>query len=329
MLLQTHPLFVTEDLSEAAAGALRLGLDVKMRLLDAAEGFRCNVNRVTLGETELAYWRQEGSVAIRGEVAADSYLLCVFRTGKAEFRYQDRGFTLEPDNPVLILRDCFECRTSPGTETMLVRMRCRTMRGVLHGLLQHQPYRELVFHPEREVPDPGRVRLLQRYLDFLYEEADRPDPLHLVSPLALDQAEKFLTTLVFENLPHSYSTELQHTGGSPTPWYLKAAEEVIREQLADTPSTGKLAAAVGVSPKALRRVFVETKGITPTRYLRKLRFQRVRCDLQNARPRETVTDIALKWGFNHLGRFSVEYRREFSESPSQTLRASHLGAAAA
>ena len=28
----------------------------------------------------------------------------------------------------------------------------------------------------------------------------------------------------------------------------------------------------------------------------------------------------MKWGFCHLGRFAVEYRRRFGESPSQTLR---------
>jgi len=34
----------------------------------------------------------------------------------------------------------------------------------------------------------------------------------------------------------------------------------------------------------------------------------------------TVTDIALRSGFLELGRFSVEYRQMFGESPSETLR---------
>jgi AraC-like DNA-binding protein len=39
----------------------------------------------------------------------------------------------------------------------------------------------------------------------------------------------------------------------------------------------------------------------------------------------TVTDIATYFGFMELGRFSVEYRKVFGESPSQTLhRASQI-----
>jgi AraC-like DNA-binding protein len=39
----------------------------------------------------------------------------------------------------------------------------------------------------------------------------------------------------------------------------------------------------------------------------------------------TVTDVALKWGFNHLGRFSGFYVRQFGEAPSETLRVARLG----
>ena len=32
------------------------------------------------------------------------------------------------------------------------------------------------------------------------------------------------------------------------------------------------------------------------------------------------TDVAMRWGFWHLGRFSAEYRGFFGESPGRTLR---------
>jgi AraC-like DNA-binding protein len=34
----------------------------------------------------------------------------------------------------------------------------------------------------------------------------------------------------------------------------------------------------------------------------------------------TVTQVAGRWGFVHLGRFASAYRRKFGESPSATLR---------
>ncbi len=35
---------------------------------------------------------------------------------------------------------------------------------------------------------------------------------------------------------------------------------------------------------------------------------------------KTVTDIAMKYSFFHLGQFAVDYRKIFGESPSETLR---------
>ncbi len=35
---------------------------------------------------------------------------------------------------------------------------------------------------------------------------------------------------------------------------------------------------------------------------------------------ERISDIAMRWGFLHLGRFSEDYRRLFRERPTDTLR---------
>jgi len=71
---------------------------------------------------------------------------------------------------------------------------------------------------------------------------------------------------------------------------------------------------------AVAQHFRDFKGTSPIRFLRAARYDRVREALGRAEPTETITEIAAKWGFGHLGRFSVEYRRRFGESPSATLR---------
>jgi AraC-like DNA-binding protein len=54
------------------------------------------------------------------------------------------------------------------------------------------------------------------------------------------------------------------------------------------------------------------------RYVRDLRMQRVRAELACGTVK-CVAECALRWGFAHPGRFSIEYRRRFGESPSSTL----------
>jgi AraC-like DNA-binding protein len=54
--------------------------------------------------------------------------------------------------------------------------------------------------------------------------------------------------------------------------------------------------------------------------LRKKRLAQARADLAAAAPGTTVTSVALDCGFTHLGRFSLDYAKEFGEPPSETLR---------
>ncbi len=79
--------------------------------------------------------------------------------------------------------------------------------------------------------------------------------------------------------------------------------------------------ATGVSESTLRRCCHEHLGMGPVRYLWLRRMNQVRVALMRADPAEaTVTGIATGHGFWELGRFSVEYRTLFGESPSASLR---------
>ncbi|MNR62918.1 transcriptional regulator EutR [compost metagenome] len=56
------------------------------------------------------------------------------------------------------------------------------------------------------------------------------------------------------------------------------------------------------------------------RYLKEVRLRNVRQALLNPSEGDSVTDLAIRWGFLHLGQFSVDYRRAFGEKPSDTFR---------
>jgi AraC-like DNA-binding protein len=81
-----------------------------------------------------------------------------------------------------------------------------------------------------------------------------------------------------------------------------------------------LCAALSVSERTLRKAFHRIHGLPPCRHLRMLRLEQARRALIATDSHlTTVTEIATCFGFAELGRFSVEYRKVFGESPSQTL----------
>lgn len=55
-------------------------------------------------------------------------------------------------------------------------------------------------------------------------------------------------------------------------------------------------------------------------FLQDRRMQGVRGGLREPRESATVANQAARWGFLHFGRFSHEYRIQFGELPSETLR---------
>jgi transcriptional regulator GlxA family with amidase domain len=107
----------------------------------------------------------------------------------------------------------------------------------------------------------------------------------------------------------------------------KSHESIIRQSIEFLKSNSyepihvlDLCSALNVGMRTMYHAFREFYGISPIRYLRLLRYAKARRDLINADPeRTTVTDIAAKWHFWHFGRFSVEYKSLYGESPSETL----------
>jgi AraC-like DNA-binding protein len=82
-----------------------------------------------------------------------------------------------------------------------------------------------------------------------------------------------------------------------------------------------LAAVAGVRPRTLEAHFKAYLGTTPLGWVRRMRLARARQQLLAGDEQASVTGIALANGFGELGRFAAQYRRQFGELPSQTLRA--------
>jgi AraC-like DNA-binding protein len=102
---------------------------------------------------------------------------------------------------------------------------------------------------------------------------------------------------------------------------VRQAVEHIRRSI-DLPLTpSDVAAAVGISPRALQAGFQRFLGTSPAAYIRSVRLEAAHAELAAADPaRTTVAAVARRWGFAHLGRFSAQYRERYGRNPSETLR---------
>jgi AraC-like DNA-binding protein/TolB-like protein len=106
----------------------------------------------------------------------------------------------------------------------------------------------------------------------------------------------------------------------PLPRSLKRAIEKLEAEPERPWRFCDLASVCGVSPRTLQKHFRRFLGRAPRTYLRELRFGQARRELLVGRERTSITEIATRCGFAHLGRFATEYRRRYGESPSATLQ---------
>jgi AraC-like DNA-binding protein len=165
----------------------------------------------------------------------------------------------------------------------------------------------------------GWGRSLARFGRLAMAELRRTQSI-LAEPIIARSFREFVMTVLLLHQPHNYSDALARLGRPITPRDVKRAIDYIEANLDAPIGLPEIVAASHVPGRTLIQHFRDFKGTSPTRYLRAARYQKVREALHRAEPEEGITEIATRWGFSHMGRFSVEYRRRFGESPSETLR---------
>ena len=100
----------------------------------------------------------------------------------------------------------------------------------------------------------------------------------------------------------------------------RLAQDYIEGRYAQPIRMADLCRHTGVSLRTLQRSFSEYFQVSPSQFVKARRLDAVRLALTAGDPSEsTVASAALEAGFTHLGRFSVDYRKHFGESPRVTL----------
>lgn len=215
--------------------------------------------------------------------------------------------------------DAGPLRWEPGTTAFVLWIEPIAMEHELVIMIGARIDEPLVFQPSLDL---GRTAV-QAWLALATVVSSHVDTARLDHPFLGPSLERVLMRLLLLGQPNTYSRQIHGTRHDARPEHVAAAVRIMEDGPQRPFTTRSLAREVGVSPRALQDGFRQHIGSTPMQFLRDARLRRVRLDLLSAggEPGTSVSEVALRWGFTHLGRFARYYRARYGELPSQTLRA--------
>lgn len=153
--------------------------------------------------------------------------------------------------------------------------------------------------------------------------ADAAQPQGLIHhPVVGARLQEALIAGLLGATDHPYRDRLERPSpATAAPGAIRRVVEAMRAHPGKPFTVADLAAIAGVSVRSLQESFRRYVGMPPMTYLRHLRLARVHENLRQADPAlQTVTDIAYRYGFTHMGRFAAQYRARYGVPPRETLR---------
>ncbi|AXK88245.1 AraC family transcriptional regulator [Nocardia farcinica] len=208
----------------------------------------------------------------------------------------------------------------PDTPTVITRWTssCSIVGVKIDRDYLHREIARLLRRPDVRLPAQFQVREAAgadwlRMVRAAYHEAGCGGALWR-NPVVAEQLSGMLTSaLVLAAVPDLDARPVR-------PRIVTRVTDAVHADPARAWTPADLAEIAGVSIRRLQEGFREYVGMTPREFVADVRLERVRAELLNPRELTGVTDIALKWGFTHTGRFAAAYRRKYGEPPSATLR---------
>ncbi|WP_434730374.1 helix-turn-helix transcriptional regulator [Rhizobium binae] len=158
-------------------------------------------------------------------------------------------------------------------------------------------------------------------VDLIWNCIDAPEA-HQLGCEAIDcLAQSVITALCW-----AFVASPLRQKGRPTspamPWHVKRAIGYMHANLGRSMTVASIAREAGISVRALQLAFRRFKGTTPLSHLQAMRLAAARDEFLNSTSPPSISAVARKAGFTHMGRFAAAYSEAYGETPSETLAAS-------
>ncbi len=322
--LTNHQVFASRDLGETQDMLSNLNAIHKLEVLGRRASVDTAIHAACFSNLNLLY-ASFGDVRVKIETPecdTNSLFLVVVTNGGGTVRHQGQDFDVSQDRGMIRDMRTPLSATEDHFSALGIELPLNLLRQQAHALIGDAALMvDLKFKTGIDLKKPGG-RHIHNTLNYIARTIDEPLP-NLDNTFLFDSLRDLMLVNVLMQLPNSFSDLLQHqTVSGAIPYYVKRARDYVHEHADSSITLQKLVSHAGCSYRTMQVGFNEAYGMSPMAYLKSVRLARAHLDLMNAGPDGTVSEIAAKWGFIHMGRFSHAYAKRFSVLPSETLRRS-------
>jgi len=319
--LANHEIFYTESIREAGSLLSRALAPGWITVHEDVSGFAATMHGVRLRNVSMLYLDLHVRSTLEIPALGRYFAVHMPMNGRAACTHSGHEFEA---NTIMALV------TSPTTSLtmqfdddspqLLIRIEEQALLDYLTRLRGRRLSGPLVFHPEFDLASDVAVRW-HAAVQLLHTEVYHAGSLVQLGH-GISGIEELLMNSLLHIQPSNYHEEFMRPVTDPGRRVVQEAISYIDAHLAEQITMESIARNVHMSVRSIQQGFREELGQSPMTYVRDQRLERVHAELADALPSDgvTVTDVATRWGFNHLGSFAVEYRKRWGMTPSETLR---------
>ena len=277
-------------------------------------------NRAQLSQISLNYMEYGADVTVEPGCLKDFFLFQLPLEGAAEICTHNDSFTTAKGiSSAINPSEYTKMHWNKDCKKLMVQVKREAMEERLSRILMRPIEKPILFHHQvKDSQNPHAGTWWRQVWNLVHEIDEGHDPWR--SHFLLEDLERNLLTSLLFSFNHNYLDLLKAQDSTAAPRHVKQVEDYIQAHLKDNITIDDLVDISGVSSRSIFNGFKSFRGTTPMKYILQARLEKVREELMLPFQDKSVTDIATKWNFTQLGRFSATYKKVYGESPSDTLR---------
>lgn len=313
---QSSLMLSSSDLDEVVDGCTKALRPHQLGIRDRRARLATTLHHLPIGSFSLNRLRYGADVIVAPAVPEeDNFLITLPLRGSARFAYGSEDTSVSPGHGAIIspYRQ-FRFDIGAAFDQLVLRLSRRRVETICAGMIGAAKVEPVHFQlPLADMP---------AFWLYLLEAAASLSTASsaLDHPKLSVQLEELIIQSLLLALPNNFSASISAVSGRAPTAQVRRAMEYMREHIEEPIRLTDVARHAGLSLRSLQLGFQRDLGATPGRWLRTERLDRVHAVLSSAAPGSvSVTDIALQWGFLHLGEFAAHYKARFGRRPSDVL----------